>query len=106
MSHRPLAAAAAAAPAIDPRTGARGDASNGRPPVLFPGGGSLAALPAPDAPQLVGPSDEATASEDEAAFETSWNTNFDSNFCAATDPSPDLGDYGTAWTEVLTRATP
>ena len=101
MSHRPLAAAASE---DGTSTGARRDASNGRPPVLFPGGGSLAALPAPDAPQLFGPSDEATGSEDEVAFETSWNTNFDSNFCAATDPSSALGDYGTAWTEVLTRA--
>ena len=87
MSHRAPAAPAAAAPAIDPRTGARRDASNGRPPVLFPGGGSLVALPAPDAPQLADLSDDVTVSEDEAVFETSWNTNFDSNFCAATDPS-------------------
>ena len=102
MSHR---APAAAASGNNTRTGARGDASNGRPSLLFPGGGgSLAALPAPDVPQLVSVEDDPMVSEDENTLETSWNTNFDSHFFAATDPLSDVTDYGTAWTDVLSLA--
>ena len=42
-------------------------------------------------------------SEEEDMFETSWNTNFDSNFCSATDPPAALGDDGTERTDTLAR---